>query len=153
MATWQAFIELLTEELGAENVEGGADDKKAVVTMDLLPLLLKEGSTNTRRQKVHFEYDGQDTTWISATAFVSPVPAPTDISSFLEYLGKDWTKPGAVIVDGQLALRNHFSLSSFDSDGDTEETDKQIMQIALMSTGAIGFLADFLEQHYTKKDV
>ncbi|WP_030177928.1 hypothetical protein [Streptomyces sp. NRRL S-813] len=148
MATWQAFIELLTEELGAENVEGGADDKKAVVTMDLL----KEGSTNTRRQKVHFEYDGQDTTWISATSFVSPVPEPTDVSSFLEYLGKDWTKPAAVIVDGQLALRNHFSLSSFDSDGNTEDTDKKIMHIALMSTAAIGFVADFLEQHYTKKD-
>ncbi|MFF5473825.1 hypothetical protein [Streptomyces achromogenes] len=149
MATWQHFIELLTQEVGAENVEGGADDNKAVVTVKLTAA---EGTTEPRRQKVHFEYDGKDTSWIAVTSFVLSSTEGVNVAPFLKALGEDWRKPAAVIVDGQLALRHHISLSALDGDGDGD-TDEQIIKIAFLSTAVIGSLADYYEGLLTKKDV
>ncbi|MCZ0210708.1 hypothetical protein OZK63_35525 [Streptomyces sp. UMAF16] len=147
MATWQHFIERLTEELGAENVEGGPKDKKVVATVDVPA---REGSTKKRRQKVHFEYT-DSANWVSATSFIAPVGSPTKVSEFLEYLGKDGGYPGAVIVDGKLGLRNHVSLSLLDGES-TEDTDEQLMESAFVSAAAVGILADAFEEIGTKED-
>ncbi|MGW7094874.1 hypothetical protein [Streptomyces sp. NPDC054874] len=149
MATWQQFIDGITQGLGAENVKGGAKDHKVVATVDV-PATAKDGSKKTRRQKVHFEYDGENTGWIAATSFIGPMTEPKDATTFLEILGDGAVNPGGVIVDGLAGLRSHFSLTEFDG---TENTDKKLLEIACMTALFVGAMADKLEELTTGKDV
>ncbi|MFF3787195.1 hypothetical protein [Streptomyces sp. NPDC001933] len=152
MATWHYFVELLTEALGAENVQGGTGtkDTKAVATFEQT-LKLKDGTTKKRRQKLHFEYDGKDTGWIAVTSLIGPV-ANVDTDAFLAYLGEDWRQPAAVVVDGQLALRHHISLPAAEKDKDADAINKEVLAKAFVSSVAVGSVADFLEKHYTDED-
>jgi len=152
MATWKQFIAALTEAaltegIGAEDVKESADGKSVVVTTDIEP---PEGSTKKRRQTVTFEYDGKNTSWVAATSFIASAK-DLNVPAVLEQLGKTWQGIGAVIVSGQLALRNHFSLDVFEEDG-TEDTDEKLLTVAFASAGIISTLADFLEEHYAKDD-
>ncbi|CAM5671866.1 hypothetical protein [Streptomyces atroolivaceus] len=151
MATWKQFIDGLTQGLGAENVKGGAKDLKVVATVDV-PATAKDGSKKTRRQKVHFEYDGENTHWIAATSFIGPMTEPKDATTFLEFLGDDVANPGGVIVDGQAGVRSHFSLDEFDNDV-VDDTDKKLLEIACMTALIIGRGADKLEELVTGEDV
>ncbi|MEU7050514.1 hypothetical protein [Streptomyces eurythermus] len=151
MATWQDFIDILTEQLGAEKVSKGSDGTKVSVTFDLPA---KKDSTERRHQTVLFECDGKNTKWVAATSLVGTFNGEDAnfIPKLLEIIGKDYNIPGAVIVGGQLALRTHFSLSSV-TDGSTEDFEKRIVEIALLSTATIGSMADALESAFSDADV
>ncbi|MEV4972128.1 hypothetical protein [Streptomyces scopuliridis] len=152
MATWHYFISLLTEALGAENIEGGRGpgDTKATATFEQT-LELKDGTSKKRRQKLHFEYDGKDASWIAVTSLIGPAKN-IDTDAFLAYLGEDWRQPAAVIVDGQMALRHHISLPTAESDKNADAINKQVLAKAFVSAVVVGSVADFLEAHYTEED-
>ncbi|MEU2061897.1 hypothetical protein [Streptomyces sp. NPDC013455] len=148
MATWQRFIEVLTDAFGTENVSVGRDGTKVSATMDVPA---EEGSTQKRRQKVLFESDGKNMGWVAATSFIAAAEG-LNISALLEQLGEEWRRPGAVNIGGQLALRHHFSLIPY-SDDSTENTKEQLLKIAIGSAMVVGILADRFEEGLAEKDV
>ncbi|MEU0932526.1 hypothetical protein [Embleya sp. NPDC005971] len=152
MSPWHYFVTLLNETLGTENVRGGlgAHDKTAVAAFEQT-VTLKDGTTKKRRQKLHFEYDGKDTSRIAVTSFIGPVD-DADLSGFLAFLGEDWTRPAAVVVDGELALRHHLRLPETDGDKATRAADEKVLAQAFIASLALGSFADTMEDYYFEDD-
>ncbi|MFE7465389.1 hypothetical protein ACFU6R_14990 [Streptomyces sp. NPDC057499] len=111
-------------QLGAEDVQGGTGTKgiKVVATFEQT-LELKHGTAKKRRQKLYFEYDGED-----------------------------WRQPAAVVVDGQLALNHHIGLPAVEKDKDADAINKEVLARAFVPSVAVDSVADFLEKGYTDED-
>ncbi|WP_049651020.1 hypothetical protein [Kitasatospora sp. MY 5-36] len=151
MTTWLDFTSLLAKELGPENVTLDTDKGTTATATFEQSLKLSDGTTKKRQQDLYFEYDGKNAGWIAVTSFIGPAD-DFEIPALLEFLGKDWKLPAAVVVDEQLALRHHFGLPEADGGKAAEAVNKEVLEKALVSAVAVGSLADFLEANILEQD-
>ncbi|MEU4061815.1 hypothetical protein AB0F25_05145 [Streptomyces wedmorensis] len=135
MATWANFVKLVTESVGARNVVGGTGENHVWMVATL--------EAEKRRQKLRFEYDGKDVNWIAVTSFIGKVREDEDFHGFLELLGEDWKRSGAVVIEGHIGLRHHISLIG--DEGGTDANERVLLD-AFRGAARVASMADFWEK-------